>query len=265
MRDDLPKLHEIFLAQLAFPKPLQRFVPEEGEEHLFLQHRLGWRGDEDSAAESRVEKSAGMFQVRQVEQLEEAVDESKLDAIQKDRIIFEFEIIRRGDEPRCFGPSSLDLVHQPFHLRPVDGGFLRNHDGRRAVGRRKRFGECPGHRGRVSISLLEPSGESNAAGDRIKFGDLPATLGEQDVRPDDPGKIIFETWVASQPHQLRRLAGVKPLGDPTGLFALEAQPVKPVGDPAKPPQAGPQLFKLFVEPCIDGERLRRDPPLLVGE
>ena len=80
----------------------------------------------------------------------------------------------------------------------------------------------------LRIGLVQPSGEADAAGDAIEFGDAEAVFGQEDIGADDAGHVDFESAGALTGDEFRRLAEVEPAGDPIGLLAFGTAAIKQV-------------------------------------
>ena len=110
-------------AQLAPPELAQIAVPQKGKQHFLLENRFGRRREPDAFIHRRLEHRVGGGHVRQIEQLEEAIDRFAVGKC-KSFLVPQKEA----------APARVELVTKPVHLRPIRRGFIRDyHVHRRGV------------------------------------------------------------------------------------------------------------------------------------
>jgi len=157
------------------------------------------------------------------------------------------------------------LLRDPFHLRPVGGGFFADDDvsdrgGSGAVGG-KNLAKAVLHPARAAndgvaeraVGLVEPRGQPDAAGNGVQFGDLEmgGTVGavvlHQDVWPDNSRHVGLEAVVPRGFDERGRFPGVEIVSDPSRQCPAHAEAVEQV--------AG----------AVEGEQLRAERLELRGE
>ena len=115
------------------------------------------------------------------------------------------------------------------------------------------------------VTLVEPCGQADAAGDGIEFGDGETVIGQEEVGADDAGPIVFESRVALEIDQGLGFALVEPTGDPRGLFSFEAVSVEEVHRAVELEQHPAQLLELTDEFRAEREGVWCDAPGVVEE
>ena len=139
------------------------------------------------------------------------------------------------------------LVRQPGHLGAIGGRFLRDNDVH-CRGLAENAGKTPLHTIRpaqhlaaqLGVSLVEPSGQPNAARHRVQFRQAQTMFGQQQVGPDDPRHFVLERERALQFDEVGGLAQIQPARDPFGLFSLGALAIQQIDRPIKLQQHPPE-------------------------
>src|SRR6185369_10731666 len=117
----------------------------------------------------------------------------------------------------------------------------------------------------AAINLVKPSGQPNAAGHAVQFGDARPRISQQNVRPDHVRDFVLKGEIVLQLEQRRRLAAVQIVSDPGRLFARDTLAVKEIDGAIKLQQHSAKRFQLLRQLWAKYEWGRGDAPGLTGE
>lgn len=263
VRDEAQEALQEGLAEFLAPEVAEVAVPEEGEEEFFFEEGFRRGGEGEVTVACGLEGGGGGRDIGKIEQFEEAIDGITVLPVAK-----------------VLGPDvkavRVELGGEPFHFGAVGGGFLGDDEVDTGSGAED-AGEAFAHgvvraeeRGGIGgggfpVSLVEPGGEADAAGDGIEFGDGEAVVGEEEVRADDPGDLVTEGGIALPGDEFGRLALVEPAGDPVGGFAGDAASVEEIGGAIELEKDAAEGFDFAGEGGWERKGVQGDPPVEVGE
>ncbi len=103
---------EKFFPQFPPPKIVQIAIPQQGEQHFFLKHRLGWRREPDGFRGGQFQNARCVRHVGEIKQFEETIDGVAGGEV--------------GKPPVLHGEPVPELGREPLHLRPIGGRFFGN-------------------------------------------------------------------------------------------------------------------------------------------
>ena len=164
----------------------------------------------------------------------------------------------------------VQLRRGPIHFRAVGRSLLRNHNvaafGKQTPEAVEHAVAATNHviaKGRVD--LIEPSGQTDAARDRIDLGDGVAGFRQNEIGPDDERNVVAELFLAGELDQLGGFTGVEVRGDPGGLFAFDALLVKLVARALENEKAMAELLEFLSKFFVDRKRIGRKEKILFSE
>ena len=178
-----------------------------------------------------------------------------------------------GLSDRCGGPRELPIVQlprHPIHLRAVSGRFLRNHNVAAPWQQTPKTLDHPiATADHIAsdrrIGLVEPTGQTDPARDRINLGNGIAILGQNEIRTNDQRDIVAKLFLARKLDQRSRLPGVKISRDPGGLFAFDASLIEFVARTLENEQPMTELLDFLRECVLDWKRIGRKEKILLSE
>ena len=113
--------------------------------------------------------------------------------------------------------------------------------------------------------MIEPSGESDATGDRVEFGESEAFFSEQQVGAEDAGSFVSESGVALELDEVCGFALVEQRSNPFGGFSLDGTAIQQLESAVELKQDAAERFEILSESWGQQEGAGSDAPVLIRE
>ena len=113
--------------------------------------------------------------------------------------------------------------------------------------------------------MVQPTRQTDSAGNRVDLCDDVAFISENEVRPDYSRQLVADFLAPRKFNKLSRFTGVEVPRDPVWLLALSTELIELVASALKNKEAMPKLFEIREKFLFDRKCVRREQPLFFGK